>query len=698
MNVGTTPRPKWEEVQIRCFVSWANFRWSASLKARNRPDAPLIIDINNDLKDGVKAAMLLMVLFNKKIPGIKNTNKFIDSLQNWTLNIAEMRKQGIDFRAGSSDLVAGDLKSTLAFFWALIRSNGSDLIHMPKVSAQGNIGKVSTPTDSVGTSAGPAASGESFKQSSVKEHLIKYFNTYLPMNKQINNFTESFRDGQVLEHLFLNLANIKVKPADNPQELLNNCFVAGHEELYLPFMISAPDLAAGQVKEESVMTYLISLLQGITERSKVPVATQEKVDPTDILGVTRDDVTAASPMPQAQFTTAVVEDIGEPTSHDLRAVSTVSIQPTEVYAGNVEHSKVSADQNFVGAIIQGSVLMELPEIFRIVAYADYKNFLQYWNAHQNELFQIAEPYHINVMFMAARIIPHTTALKFMDFILQQIPNSHLVVDRKGNLPMHEALEYGCRENFDYLFNLPGAPRPALPTLIHASLWPDNTECLEHLLRLFTNGTVPMDVFVHEGHTPLMKFIAIPRPSPALNVLSFLLQRGSNPAYLVPGGVPHTPIVVAASSGKWEEVDCMLRESHYQPLPLTRLLVAFLCVVGVSQETTAQFVSRISSALNLVDPETHRTPLEIAISLARPDLVEILLQYGADVNLPSDQDWRFPIHYALLFYNKDPHKYYPVIQVLQRWGANPLACDCRGMSAVDHGRSLGVQIGHFVPAV
>jgi hypothetical protein len=40
--------------------------------------------------------------------------------------------------------------------------------------------------------------------------------------------------------------------------------------------------------------------------------------------------------------------------------------------------------------------------------------------------------------------------------------------------MHEALEYGCRENFDYLFNLPGAIRPPLPTLIHAALWPDNS--------------------------------------------------------------------------------------------------------------------------------------------------------------------------------------------------------------------------------
>jgi hypothetical protein len=35
---------------------------------------------------------------------------------------------------------------------------------------------------------------------------------------------------------------------------------------------------------------------------------------------------------------------------------------------------------------------------------------------------------------------------------------------------------------------------------------------------------------------------------------------------------------------------MLFESLYQPLPLVRLLCAFLCIVGVTSSTATQFIS------------------------------------------------------------------------------------------------------------
>jgi hypothetical protein len=45
------------------------------------------------------------------------------------------------------------------------------------------------------------------------------------------------------------------------------------------------------------------------------------------------------------------------------------------------------------------------------------------------LFHIAEPYHVNVLFTAARIVPHTTAVRFMGFILEHYPDSHRLIDR-----------------------------------------------------------------------------------------------------------------------------------------------------------------------------------------------------------------------------------------------------------------------------
>jgi predicted TIM-barrel fold metal-dependent hydrolase len=96
-------------------------------------------------------------------------------------------------------------------------------------------------------------------------------------------------------------------------------------------------------------------------------------------------------------------------------------------------------------------------------------------------------------------------------------------------------------------------------------------------------------------------------------------------------------------------------------------------------------------LNADDTETGRSPLELAISIARADLVEVLLQHGADVNRATMQTWRAPIHYALRYYETDQYKYGPVLQVLQTWGANFMAADCNNYPAFEYARKLGVMV-------
>jgi hypothetical protein len=44
-----------------------------------------------------------------------------------------------------------------------------------------------------------------------------------------------------------------------------------------------------------------------------------------------------------------------------------------------------ADQNYVGSLKQGTVLMELPEIFRIIAFADFNNFMTFYNSNPNDV-------------------------------------------------------------------------------------------------------------------------------------------------------------------------------------------------------------------------------------------------------------------------------------------------------------------------
>lgn len=102
-----------------------------------------------------------------------------------------------------------------------------------------------------------------------------------------------------------------------------------------------------------------------------------------------------------------------------------------------------------------------------------------------------------------------------------------------------------------------------------------------------------------------------------------------------------------------------------------------------------------------DPQTGRTALEHAISLARPDLVTALLQHGAQVNNVSMvQPWRTPIHYALLYYAQDRFKYLDVVRVLQSWGADFNAFDSQGQPASNYARNLGLPpVGFYAtPAV
>lgn len=115
--------------------------------------------------------------------------------------------------------------------------------------------------------------------------------------------------------------------------------------------------------------------------------------------------------------------------------------------------------------------------------------------------------------------------------------------------MHEALEYGCLQNFDFLWSLLGAPRPPLPSLIHIATWPTSTvsstfilyticslssfqsistflspsldrilfeitkECLERVLQIVQSahgGTIPpLDTFLHDGRTPLVTALSTP---------------------------------------------------------------------------------------------------------------------------------------------------------------------------------------------
>lgn len=70
------------------------------------------------------------------------------------------------------------------------------------------------------------------------------------INHKLLIYSCSFQDGRVIQYLLKNLAQIDVADGATPKDLIDNCIVSADQQLGIPNMFSADDLARGQVAEE----------------------------------------------------------------------------------------------------------------------------------------------------------------------------------------------------------------------------------------------------------------------------------------------------------------------------------------------------------------------------------------------------------------------------------------------------------------
>jgi len=212
---------RWVDIQKRTFTRWANnFLVEKMMK---------IDDIGADLHDGLLLINLLEVISGKPLGTYNKKPKIrAQKLENTGLALKFLKDEGIKLVAiGPEDITDGALKLILGMIWTII--------------LRYQINKI----------AGGAGSA--------KQELLEWVRRKIP-ECNVNNFTESWKDGRAICHLDEALKpgscpNLdSLRPGDGLQNAIKGTDAA-ESELQIPKILAPEDMVAA-ADELSCMTYI----------------------------------------------------------------------------------------------------------------------------------------------------------------------------------------------------------------------------------------------------------------------------------------------------------------------------------------------------------------------------------------------------------------------------------------------------------
>eukprot|EP00736_Rhodelphis_marinus_P012033 Rmarinus@m.25450 len=237
---------KWEAMQQKTFVAWAN----SHLQKRDKMYE--IKELPDDLKDGVLVVILLELLINKKAPRYSMMPKLrVQKLENVSIAVSFASNNGVKLDLEPSNVVDGDVKYILGMLWTLIRH-----FQFQELEAE-----ASTADD---TAEHEADAHVSKKRSKAEAFLLSWCQrmTVDVKDVSISNFSSSFEDGKAFVALLHAIRPEEVQldtmlsEEYTPEERLATVFELAEDVLQITPLLDPEDFMAGAIDERSVMTYV----------------------------------------------------------------------------------------------------------------------------------------------------------------------------------------------------------------------------------------------------------------------------------------------------------------------------------------------------------------------------------------------------------------------------------------------------------
>ncbi len=200
-----------------------------------------------------------------------------------------------------------------------------------------------------------------------------------------------------------------------------------------------------------------------------------------------------------------------------------------------------------------------------------------------------------------------------------------------------------------------------------------------------------DVNINVNETPLLKLAgSYKNESPIKKVTQLLLENGAsfesesiyggNLAYKLYGGYGANQYAKQAVEDFLEkELKNFLKkhkaksvedlsENAQKEFTQTQSYGKLMCWIGMGRKDVAKILIQNGISVNPSEEELMATPLSLAIQKIDDELVEVLLEKGADPNYPLKYD-SYPIFYAISTDSYDPIKTPKILELLLKYGAN-----------------------------